>query len=113
MSIRSILVVSFILTFPINHAFSGSEKVKIVVCKVKSVDESCFIVQDGKGRVLDLTGSNNLPNQYDRAFYLQGTTSEEMGTCLQGVKIRDVRWSYTKLSCKMVVKGWEQGNASK
>jgi hypothetical protein len=90
---------------------TGSFDVHVVACVRKGVEGGCLIVADSKsGKTYDITsapaetppggGAPEKPRPEYLIVDLYGNICKDcMGICMQGVILKDIKWSYTKQRC--------------
>ena len=73
------------------------QKVKIHGCPRSGVEGCRFI--DFGGQTYDITAAKHPPKVGDRDVALEGCVDESPNPCMQGTRLKDIQWHYTKRHC--------------
>lgn len=75
----------------------GCKKVKIRGCPRKGA-EGCVVI-DFDGETYDITAAKPRPQIGQRDVALEGCVDESRNPCMQGTRLKDTMWHYTKRRC--------------
>jgi hypothetical protein len=73
-------------------------------CPVPGVEAGCLMLQASDGRLYDITAAAPPPALAGRTIWLTGRRRDAMNSCMQGIRLAGISWSYTGGTCSRRVK---------
>lgn len=67
-------------------------------CPVPLTEHSCIGVESG-GKLYDITSANPAPRIGYLGIQGEGRKSNDPNTCMEGQRLKDIVWHYTKVDC--------------
>ena len=75
-----------------------ASEVRLDGCPYPGVESGCLMI-DGQGQTYDISSASPKPKVGYLAVSLRGTKSQNPTTCIQGIRLENVDWTYTKTKC--------------
>ena len=78
-----------------------AESVKLTGCPQNGVTAGCLVIQDNGGQTYNITAADPKPDPAQQlVITLTGETSTDVSICNQGIVLKNIQWSYTKMACR-------------
>ena len=91
-------VVSVAVAFAVSAQAAGDAKVSFRGCPARGVEAGCIVVKSG-GKVYDVSAATPPIEVKGLGVSGTGTISGDPNTCMQGTRLKDIKYTYTKMKC--------------
>src|SRR5438067_13627173 len=85
--------------FGLSTELWAGDAIIVLGCPTRGVEMNCLIVRTPDGVTYDISSARPRPRTDDLIIRLTGMKSDKLGFCQQGVKLDQIKWTYTKRKC--------------